>query len=371
MELLPGCPNCFYFRSRWADVRKHCMRQHGGQDIDQLPDAEGVRWGLTSVDETKVKPTYSGLQESDVCLYPLEREEMTVHQTTVVGTAVLKDVSVESSTVQEESWKTFKSRHSRESHSEPSSSVVDDRRRSKSSKSRRTSSSPPVRTKPDKKVTVPSKVVDVKQVPTDSSEEDSGPREQKDRASRVKSSRSAAARTRGKPSPQVQATVTQAPLQPSVEFTAGAPSTSTPVRQKTSLKRRRVDTQNLDMSELSTPTTPGASFSDSFHTPRRSARFSQRLAETSTPGTMETVSELSSPVALRIPALDPETDTPSERSPTPVPEVVEERLDPRDFPEDTIVRPVPQHSSSQTDLHLEPDDVVLVVPHGGGRLWIK
>ena len=58
MELLPGCQDCSYFRSRWVDVIKHSHRHHP-KDIDHLHDDLGVFWGLNRLDDRKGKPTYA------------------------------------------------------------------------------------------------------------------------------------------------------------------------------------------------------------------------------------------------------------------------------------------------------------------------
>ena len=72
MELLPGCVSCFYYRSRWADVRKHCLRLHK-RDIDS-EENDNVLWGLAQLDESKANPTYAALTEDAVCAYPLKGE---------------------------------------------------------------------------------------------------------------------------------------------------------------------------------------------------------------------------------------------------------------------------------------------------------
>ena len=51
--------------SRWADVKKHCQRNHG-KDIDHLNDDLGVLWGLTRLDEQKAKPSYADAVNEDI-----------------------------------------------------------------------------------------------------------------------------------------------------------------------------------------------------------------------------------------------------------------------------------------------------------------
>ena len=84
MELLPGCPDCSYFQSRWAEVKKHIHRHHG-KDIDHLHDDLGMFWGLTRLDERKGKPTYADVPQEDICLYLRMGEALTRDQIHVLG----------------------------------------------------------------------------------------------------------------------------------------------------------------------------------------------------------------------------------------------------------------------------------------------
>ena len=77
MELLPGCPrDCFYFRSRWSDVWKHCQSYHG-LDIHNVSSFGGCVWGLTKMDVSGGKPTYAAVRQENICLYTLRSEALT------------------------------------------------------------------------------------------------------------------------------------------------------------------------------------------------------------------------------------------------------------------------------------------------------
>ena len=90
MELLPGCPrsDCFYFRSRWSDVKKHCLDRHQ-LNIDQESGALGCAWGLTVLDSSRFKPSYAYVQAADICEYPLSQEPLSQHQTVVCSRAAV------------------------------------------------------------------------------------------------------------------------------------------------------------------------------------------------------------------------------------------------------------------------------------------
>ena len=66
MELLPGCPDCSYFR--WADVQEHC-KINIRKDVDHLHDDPGVLWELTRLDEQKAKPSYTYIVKKDHCFW--------------------------------------------------------------------------------------------------------------------------------------------------------------------------------------------------------------------------------------------------------------------------------------------------------------
>ena len=92
---------------------------------------------------------------------------------------------------------------------------------------------------------------------------------------------------------------------------------------------------------------------------------------------METVSELASPPPLRIPVLEPEegqdesTTAGADQAPQDDPLVL--LIDPQQLPPDTVVRPAPTSVSvaTQTFIHADPKDFILVVPYGGGRLLLE
>ena len=72
-----------YFRSKWADVKKHCQKNHG-KDIDQLHDDLGMPWGLTRLDNRKAKPTFADVAKAGICLYPKTGEALLVDQVRII-----------------------------------------------------------------------------------------------------------------------------------------------------------------------------------------------------------------------------------------------------------------------------------------------
>ena len=79
LELLPGCPSCFYYRSRWSDVKKHCQDRHR-LDINVEQGSRGCAWGLTALDTSRHRPSYAYVKEEDICEYPLSSETLSEHQ---------------------------------------------------------------------------------------------------------------------------------------------------------------------------------------------------------------------------------------------------------------------------------------------------
>ena len=86
LELLAGCPECFYYRGRWSDVKKHCEKHHK-INIDSEDAPGGCAWGLTKLDSSKDKPTYSTVSKEDICVYPLETDFLTIQQRQIVSQA--------------------------------------------------------------------------------------------------------------------------------------------------------------------------------------------------------------------------------------------------------------------------------------------
>ena len=123
MELLPGCPVCFYFRSRWSDVKKHCLDKHL-LDIDAVQGSRGCSWGLTVLDSSRHRPSYAYVLESDICDYPLASETLTKHQQEIRGRAKTAARSQPSTSGHQQGQRTrSKTRHSTRSASpRPSSS---------------------------------------------------------------------------------------------------------------------------------------------------------------------------------------------------------------------------------------------------------
>jgi len=84
LELIPGCSECFYFRLRWSDVRKHAASKHG---LDLNAGEGPVRWGVTLRDVGSQKPTYASRTEDEVCFYPREEEEFPAALTRILRQA--------------------------------------------------------------------------------------------------------------------------------------------------------------------------------------------------------------------------------------------------------------------------------------------
>ena len=416
MELLPGCPDCFYFRSRWADVKKHCLRQHS-RDIDRHEDDQGVAWGLTRFDDSKSKPTYSGLEERNVCNYPLKGEALSRGQITVVGSAQFLEPPTQSRSSSRESRraKTTAQGAKRRASWSPtektshhtSTKLVEKGPQQKSSKAPLRSLRPCSSTgggssgenavggrkvnreggdKQDQGCHKDSRPDDARTDSRGTDTRETDFREQR-RSPRIQSFK---IRLTGLQSPEAHSS------QRSTKHSSQSPvvHSSTPVSSTEPQGRRPrsstpCDLSFLDRSQHSMPSTPGKSFLDessSSRTTRQSLRRSleQVVHELSTTaGTLETVSELSSPAPLRIPVLDPEStlelsrgttttsrDSSSGSSSTSSQSIVE-LLDPAQLPVGTEIRVAPTTVGTQTTLHLERDDIVLVVPRGGGRLNLQ
>jgi len=75
LDLIPGCPDCFYYRARSGDVDKHCSRKHQKSRVSQARGQSGFRWGLTQLQET-----YKELTDSDVVEYPRAEESQSSSQ---------------------------------------------------------------------------------------------------------------------------------------------------------------------------------------------------------------------------------------------------------------------------------------------------
>ena len=87
LDVIPGCPECFYYRKRWTDVLKHCESLHAivlGKD--HTPEKSKCRWGLTlfrPVGANK-KPCYKDVGEDDICEVPMKGETCTLQQMRVI-----------------------------------------------------------------------------------------------------------------------------------------------------------------------------------------------------------------------------------------------------------------------------------------------
>ena len=85
MELLQRCPpSCFYFHSRWSNVKKNCFSHHH-LDKDSVCSFGGCAWGLTPVDNRGGKPSYAGIHPENLCCCPLRTKILDTLQKDVVA----------------------------------------------------------------------------------------------------------------------------------------------------------------------------------------------------------------------------------------------------------------------------------------------
>ena len=434
MEFIPGCPSCFYFRSRWADVKKHCERQHQ-LDIDRHHGDQGVVWGLTRLDDSSARPTYSNVAQLDICNYPLKEERLTFDQLRVVGMAKFLEPPGEQKQTSRARSKSSRSRGAQSSAEQSSTARSSAEQSSTAQSSVEQPSSQISRTPKQLSSTESSRKLRSASKSKAKTESHShswspGPEEPKQQSKQVKqakqhkSSSSVASspsfkRRKSKPvkrestveercqsaSPRRQpdAVDVTAPLRRSPRVSS--PYSSTPSKARVSL-----DFHNL--SQLSTPVTPAHSLdlsdsqipmSQSSRRSRRSLSQVVRELSSSAEQSMVTVSSLSSPVHLSIPVLDPDQESLLSESIKVEPQpgtsdatesaVVQLRMPssqtssiqqtsdqlqqlPTDqtvylLPPSVVVTQPTFDKGSQTDLHLEQDDTVLVVPEGGGRLSLQ
>ena len=369
MEFLPGCPSCFYYRSRWTDVKKHCERHHQ-LDVDRYLVDQGVVWGLTCIDGTSTRPTYANVSHGEVCEYPLREERLTVKQLQVVGMAKFVETSAEPCS-RRSKCRTRRPSVPQHSTAQPSTlqhSTVESRvkqpRQSQplvksevTVKSHSHSHSRPPRPK--------------EQVPTKQDKQAS------QQAPSLVTSSPLAKRRKGKPSKRERTEQSVADDVPASLCRPPRASSPCSVSQCSS--------------QPSTPVTPARS---------------HELTDTQSPEqSLLTVSGLSSPSHLSIPALDagdesmgladllqsvtPEAEscqeTPGVMQPSVMQPAVVRQQSPSSLDQLTSERPsdgqtvllLPPHVivqqpsfdvACQTDLHVEPDDVLIVVPKCGGRL---
>ena len=433
MEFIPGCPSCFYFRSRWADVKKHCERQHQ-LDIDRHHGDQGVAWGLTRLDDSSARPTYSNVAQTDICNYPLKDERLTFDQLRVVGMAKFLEPPVEqkqtsrarsksgsarsrgeqsstaqSSTVQSSTAQSSTEQPSSQTPRQSSSESSHKLRSASKSKAKTESHSHSWSSRPEEPGQQSKQVKQAKQHKSLSSVV-SSPSSKRRKSKPAKRESTAEGRKQSASPKRVTVAVDEtAPLRRSPRVSS--PYSSTP-------SKARVSLDFLDMSQLSTPVTPARSLDVSdAQTPmsqssRRSRRsLSQVVRELSSTAeqSLMTVSTISSPANLSIPVLDPEREgselaeslhsVSSEAEPQPGTSgetqsaVVQQQspsvqsspeqpttVQPQQLPSDRTVYLLPPNvvvtqpsfdRGSQTDLHLEEDDTVLVVPKGGGRLSLQ
>ena len=75
LDLIPGCPECCYFRARSGDVDKHATRVHQLSRVSKGRGQAGCRWGLV-----QRRDTYRDLTSSEVIDYPRSEESLTAAQ---------------------------------------------------------------------------------------------------------------------------------------------------------------------------------------------------------------------------------------------------------------------------------------------------
>ena len=288
MEFLPGCSKCFYYRSRWADVKKHCDRQHQ-VDIDSDGSEQGVAWGLTRLDDNTARPTYSSVDAADICSYPLRDEQLTLEQLRVVGSAQF----VEPPGGQSERSRQPKAGSSRlktqaqpsETQAQPSTSPVKPKSSSKRSRTPKTESSRQLR-----------------------SGSESRSRSSKQRHQKTEQQSSQVKKKKTKPAEE-RTMVREQSASPE-RRNRSSPFSSTPSKSRVSLDFKdwselsepRTPARSLDLSQISSPVTRSAS--------RRRRTLEEVVRELSTTAeeTLDTVPELSSPAHISIPILEADGD---------------------------------------------------------------
>ena len=434
LELLPGCPDCFYFRGRWDDVKKHCLQRHK-LDINRETGAQGCAWGVTSVDKSRTKPTYAFVQETDVCTYPKEGETLSGLQ------EKFRQQGREYAEVQESPPRSRSapqpstSQEKRKRQEKPHKSLSPKRRRKRSPVP--SHSSQPIMPRKSPR-TRPQSSRREDKPPQSSRREDKPPQSSKSvETTRPRTVVTPKGKGRGKSSQtktvtvQVETKVTEP--QPSTS-TISLSSTSSRDIQVTPIKLRlrqesspRVSTpiaeyktsyELFEKTLTHTPTTPGSSVLDLSAVSSRTTRsreekrrhlesVAQRLGSSSLASTtMETVSDLNeSDRIIRIPVLD-ETEPEVSASPLKVsPERQEETeaaqqehvvdqvqaavvvdreqtavvvdreqtATVQDSSSTVLLRPVPpsESVSTQTDVTVFEDETLLVIPRGGGRLQLR
>lgn len=70
-DLVPGCPRCFYFRSRIADVNKHCDHMHRMPGMKGARGSQGYRWALA-----KFESSYTHVGPEELMDYPRNEERL-------------------------------------------------------------------------------------------------------------------------------------------------------------------------------------------------------------------------------------------------------------------------------------------------------
>jgi len=80
LDLIPGCPECSYYRARAGDIDKHCVRMHQMSRVTKGRGQAGCRWGLVVRRET-----YRGLTSAEVVDYPRAEEALSAAQSSFLA----------------------------------------------------------------------------------------------------------------------------------------------------------------------------------------------------------------------------------------------------------------------------------------------
>lgn len=84
LVMIPGCPDCDYFRERTGDITKHALTAHGVCGLASREGDTGFRWGLTVK-----RDTYKDVSKADLIEYPLEGDVLSRRQRQFLLTAAL------------------------------------------------------------------------------------------------------------------------------------------------------------------------------------------------------------------------------------------------------------------------------------------
>jgi len=80
LDLIPGCPECCYYRARAGDIDKHCSRMHQLSRVTKGRGQAGCAWGLVAR-----RATYKDLTAEEVVAYPRSEESLSPRQVTFLA----------------------------------------------------------------------------------------------------------------------------------------------------------------------------------------------------------------------------------------------------------------------------------------------